>query len=142
MMKKISTTLLSLSILFVIGASLAYAQQPGSGGGGQSGSGGSPAVQPIAINFPNPFGTNTSLFSLLRTVINGIILPIGGVLAVLSFIYSGFLYVVAQGNETKLKTAHKALLYTTIGTAVLLGSWVLANAICQTIGQIGGPVCT
>ncbi|KKW14186.1 MAG: hypothetical protein UY54_C0022G0005 [Parcubacteria group bacterium GW2011_GWA2_50_10b] len=89
------------------------------------------------INIPNPFGHGiNSLFDLLQTVVNNIILPIGGVLAVLAFIYSGFLYVTAQGNETKLKTAHTALLYTAIGTAVLLGSWTLANVIKATINQL------
>lgn len=99
----------------------------------------------VTINLPNPFNCGgvspCTLFILLRTIINDILLPIGGVLAVLSFIYSGFLYVTAQGKETKLQTAHRALLYTSVGTAVLLGSWVLANLICSTIGQLGGPVC-
>ncbi|MEX2013890.1 MAG: hypothetical protein WD896_00865, partial [Parcubacteria group bacterium] len=84
------------------------------------------------VKLVNPFRGGDSLFALLKTVINNILLPIGGVLAVLAFIYSGFLYVTAQGNETKLKTAHQALLYTAIGTAILLGSWVLASVICNT----------
>lgn len=95
----------------------------------------------LKVTIENPLRGSNTLFSLLKNIINEIVLPIGGVLAVLAFIYSGFLYVVAQGNETKLKTAHKALLYTSIGTAVLLGSWVLANLICSTIGQLGGPGC-
>jgi len=93
------------------------------------------------VKLDNPFKGGNSLFELLKSVMNDIVLPIGGVLAVLAFIYSGFLYVTAQGDETQLKTAHKALLYTSIGTAVLLGSWVLANVICETIGQLGGPAC-
>ncbi|MEK7227442.1 MAG: hypothetical protein AAB641_00945 [Patescibacteria group bacterium] len=89
------------------------------------------------IEIKNPFGRGIdSLFDLLKTVVNDIILPIGGVLAVLAFIYSGFLYVTAQGNDTKLKTAHNALLYTAIGTAVLLGSWTLANVISNTIDKL------
>lgn len=93
-------------------------------------------VQAENITLENPLNTGNSLFALLRAIIDKIILPIGGVLAVLSFIYSGFLYVTAQGNEAKLKTAHKALLYTSIGTAVLLGSWVIAKVIENTINQL------
>ena len=77
----------------------------------------------------------------MKVILNDIIMPIGGVLVVLAFIYSGFLYVTAQGDTKKISDAHKALLYTAIGTAVLLGSWVLATAICKTIGQLGGPIC-
>src|SRR3989344_3972360 len=93
-------------------------------------------AQAVKITLPPPFRGGSSLFALLRTIINDILLPIGGVLAVLAFIYSGFLYVTAQGNQTKLATAHKALLYTSVGTAVLLGSWVIAQVIENTINQL------
>lgn len=131
--KKLSVVFLSLAIFFVLSAVFVYAQQGNTNTqGGHSSN---------VVKLDNPFKGSNSLFALLRAVINDIILPIGGVLAVLAFIYSGFLYVTAQGNESKLATAHKALLYTSIGTAVLLGSWVLANVICETIGQLGGPIC-
>ena len=112
-MKKLSATLVSLAVFSVLGTSSAQ-----------------------AVTLDNPFSGGNSLFSLLRAIIDGIVLPIGGVLAVLAFVYSGFLYVTAQGNESKLKTAHKALLYTSVGTAVLLGSWVIAKVIENTINQL------
>ena len=89
----------------------------------------------------NPFKGGDSLIALLRTIINEILLPIGGVLAVLAFIYSGFKYVTAQGDPKKIESAHRALLYTAIGTALLLGAWMFATVICNTIGQLGGPIC-
>ncbi len=89
------------------------------------------------INIPNPFGrSGGSLTELFETIVNSIILPIGGVLAVLAFVYSGFLYVTAQGNPGKIEEANRALLYSAIGTAVLLGSWVIANVIGGTIDQL------
>ncbi|MEX2013429.1 MAG: hypothetical protein WD897_00740 [Parcubacteria group bacterium] len=133
-MKKLSAVLVSLSIFFVTGAVLVYAQEniitnpsPTTVTTNPSGN---------IIKLENPFRGGDSLFALLRMIIDNIILPIGGVLAVLAFIYSGFLYVTAQGNETKLATAHRALLYTAIGTAVLLGSWVIAKVIENTINQL------
>ena len=127
--KKLSAFLLSLSIFFVFGATLIHAACP------DIGSEPCPPVG-VKVTLDNPFSKANSLFELLETVVNDILLPIGGVLAVLAFIYSGFLYVTAQGNETKLKTAHKALLYTSIGTAVLLGSWAIAKVIENTINQL------
>ena len=97
----------------------------------------------IKFGIPNPFkdsGIN-SLFDLVKAIVDKIILPVGGVLAVLSFIYSGFLYVMAQGRPAEITKANTALLYSAIGTAVLLGAWVLANAVCQTIHLLGGPIC-
>ena len=131
--RDLSVVLISLSIFFAAGAALVYAQgNPPSGGGNP--------ITPSTFSLQNPFNCGgvspCTLFALLRAIIDKILLPIGGVLAVLSFIYAGFLYVTAQGNETKLKTAHKALLYTSVGTAVLLGSWVIAKVIENTINQL------
>lgn len=115
MKKTFLAPLLSLSIFFVMGTVSVH---------------GFELVNPIAC------GSDCTLFTLLRMIIDKIILPIGGILAVLSFIYAGFLYVTAQGNESKLATAHKALLYTSVGTAVLLGSWVIAKVIENTINSL------
>lgn len=107
----------------------------GPGGTAPTGPGGS-APTSISIRIDNPFKVGNDLYSLLQAIVNNIILPIGGILAVLAFVYSGFLYVTAAGNETKLAKAHKALLYTAIGTALLLGSWVFANVIRNTVNQL------
>lgn len=136
-MKKTLSLLTSFIILFFMGLSLVFAQGPG--GEAPTPPGGDAPIGNVNVQFrlTNPFrNAPDSLFGLLETVINDILLPIGGVVAVLSFIYSGFLYVTAQGRESQLATAHKALLYTSIGTAVLLGSWVLANVIKATIERL------
>jgi len=127
MKKTFLASLLSLTVFFLIGAIFVYAADD--------------SGVNLKFTLDNPFSGGNSLFVLLKKIINEIILPIGGVLAVLAFIYSGFLFVTAQGKETQLATARKALLYTAIGTAVLLGAWVLANVICATIAQLGGPSC-
>ena len=138
MKNKILTPILSLLIFFAIGILVVHAAEQGGTDNPATGGTNNPS---ISVSLTNPFSGANSLFELLQKIIDQILLPIGGILAVMAFIYSGFLYVTAQGNEAKLKTAHKALLYTSIGTAVLLGSWVLANVICKTIGLLGGPIC-
>lgn len=136
--KQLSTVLALLSIFFIMGTNIVLALHGGGGSTGGTGGGGSTGV---SVDIPNPFSGGDSLFALMKTIIDKVILPIGGVLAVLAFIYSGFLYVMAQGNESKIKEAHQALLWTSIGTAVLLGSWVLASVVCNTIAGLGGPPC-
>src|SRR3989344_9062969 len=79
----------------------------------------------LNIKFENPFNVGDNLYDLAKAIVNNIILPIGGVLCVLAFIYAGFRYVTAQGNSTKITTAHNTLLYAVIGTAVLLGAWTI-----------------
>jgi hypothetical protein len=50
----------------------------------------------------------------------------------------GFLFLTAQGDEAQLTKAKKAFLWACIGTAVLLGAWLLATAINATIQSLGG----
>jgi len=143
MKKAFLSLILSTLIFLAMGSVAVFAEQAGGGSAG-GGSGGNPSA-PVNNSFtiPNPFKDSVggSLNQLIRNIMNDIVLPIGGVLCVLAFIYAGFLYVTAQGNETQITKANTALLYAAIGTAILLGSWVLATAICETIGALGGPSC-
>ena len=99
-----------------------------------------PASSGYNIIIPNPLvgGTN-NLYTFISLVINNVLMPLGGVVVVIYIIYSGFLFVTARGNETKLATAKRAFMYAVIGTAILLGAWAISLAIKATIGQITNP---
>lgn len=82
----------------------------------------------------NPFKYNTfSEFAagVTKTAVK-VLLPF----VVLAFIYSGFLFVKAQGNEAELENAKKAIWYSIIGAFILLGSWGFANIIGATVGAL------
>ena len=81
---------------------------------------------------------NISSFSKFIEEVIQIVLRIGIPIASLAIIYSGFLFITAQGSDDKLTEARKALTWSLIGTAVLLGSWVLAGAIGSTITALKG----
>jgi len=86
----------------------------------------------------NPLKENfTSLTAFINAILEKIVLPIGAVIAVFFIIFSGFLFVTAQGNEEKLAKAKTAFLWTAIGVLILLGSMVISNGIAETICQIG-----
>ncbi|MEK7634938.1 MAG: hypothetical protein AAB446_00690 [Patescibacteria group bacterium] len=92
-------------------------------------------AQLIAI--PNPLQNTTGTIpDLIIAIIDNIVLPIGGVVAVLMVMYAGFLFVTARGNEKKITDAKQAILYACIGAAILLGSKVIATAIQATIEQL------
>lgn len=55
---------------------------------------------------------------------------------VLAFIYSGFLFVSAQGNTDKLEKAKTAITYSMIGAFILLGAWGFAQIIGQTVSTL------
>ncbi|MFA5764054.1 MAG: hypothetical protein WC915_04540 [archaeon] len=62
---------------------------------------------------------------------------IGGVIAIFAFIYSGFLFVKAQGNPEGLKTAKTVFKNTVIGVAILLGAQLIASIVVGTIKSVG-----
>ncbi|CAN5137909.1 hypothetical protein BH11PAT3_BH11PAT3_3480 [soil metagenome] len=113
----------------------AYAQTPKAGA-----TPGGPKVetesQRISGEIVNPFKLGGNLIDFFMAILNNIILPIGGIIAVLAFIWAGFLYVTAQGNPTQISKAHSALLHSAIGTALLVGSGAVALIIQNTINQL------
>jgi hypothetical protein len=116
--------MLVLPILF------ASAVGPTTGGGGPTTGGGTN----ITSSIENP--TNVDTISEFIKAIVDAVLVVGIPIVVLAIIYTGFLFVKAQGNSEELTKAKKALLYTLIGAALLLGAFVIANAIQATVDDI------
>lgn len=93
--------------------------------------------------FPNPFGNtgNTnSLSGFVQFALEKIVLPIGAVVVVFFVIYSGYLFVTANGSEDKLEKAKHTFLGVVIGAAILLGSWTIASAIKGTLCEIAPSI--
>jgi len=85
--------------------------------------------------FPNPLRSCT-FTGLVTDFANNVVLPLGSVIAVIFIIYSGFLFVTAGDSEDKIKKAKDTFKWAIVGTAVLLGAWVIANGIRVTVDQI------
>lgn len=101
-------------------------QVPGSGTGGVS----------INNKLINPIGPNLdTLEDFIVKIIEIALYVIVPILA-LMIIYTGFLFVAAQGNPEKLKKAKSALAFTLIGAALILGAFVITSAIKSTVEEI------
>lgn len=134
-------TLFFVKLYNILQPAIAFAEE-GSGPSpspNPSGSGGT--VQNIPIEFTNPLGGNgsvagiNSLTELIAAILQ-IVITVGIPLIVLAIIYTGFLFVSAMGDKTKIKEARDAFTYVIIGAIILLASWVIAEAIDGTIQQI------
>ncbi len=128
-MKKILTHLFVFVLLFSLGVTLVSAQQ----------SGRNSLVDSDVIK--NPFncggaGGDCNLFIFINTIVDRVLLPIGGILVVLAFIWSGFMYVMAQGKPGDIEKATRSLLYSAIGAAILLGAKVLTTVISNTVNSL------
>lgn len=87
--------------------------------------------------FKSPTGTMSfqSFIAAAMTAMVKIAVPIITVFIV----YSGFLFVTAQGNQAKLETAKRNFLYSILGALLILGAWVLAQIIGSTVTELLGP---
>jgi hypothetical protein len=56
----------------------------------------------------------------------------------LFMVYSGALFIFAQGNQEKLAKAKTNFLFVVIGSVLILGAWVFASLIGSTIKQLTG----
>jgi hypothetical protein len=122
----------SISIVMVSVFVFPFLVQAQSGGNPPAG-GGNPATGPIVI--ANPFKANT-IQDLIKSIVDDILMPIGGVVAVVMIMYAGFLFVTAGGEPGQITKAKDALLWGVIGAAILLGAWVISTAISTTIDQL------
>lgn len=58
------------------------------------------------------------------------------------FIWVGFLFVQAQGNDSALKAAKQTLTNVIIGTVLVMGAWVFADILSRTINSVAGKGST
>lgn len=129
---------LRFSMVIIVGifmfSSYVFATGPTTDTGGTGPTTDTGSVQ-INTSIENPLGSVDDIPSFIKAVITAV-LYIGVPIVALAIIYTGFLFVSAQGNSEKLTKAKKALLYTLIGAVLLLGAFVIANAIQSTVHEI------
>jgi len=87
------------------------------------------------INNPLGDGNLETIPDFIEKIID-IVLVVGIPIVTLAIIYSGFLFVKASGDPEGLKKAKSALFTSLIGAVLLLGAFVLANAIKGTVDEI------
>jgi hypothetical protein len=104
-------------------------------GGGSEQNTNSSAGKLIPLENPLP-GVND--IPTLVDKLLGIVLKIGVPIIALAIIYTGYLFIAAQGNPEKLKQAKDTFVYVLIGAAILLGAYAIAKAVFSTVESIRG----
>lgn len=84
------------------------------------------------LSLKNPLGSNTDPRDIIGNVIKAI-LGIVGSLALLSFIYGGFLWVTSAGNEEKIKKGKDIILWSSLGLAIIFLSYAMVNFVIKAI---------
>lgn len=100
----------------------------------------------MAFQLSNPINQE-SLYCFLSDVLSAFVLIVFPIV-VLALVYSGYLFVAAQGNPQKLNEARGWLIGVVIGALIILGAQVLAVAVESTIDNmyvdsgLGGSLVT
>ncbi len=98
-------------------------------------------AQPGVCNEPNcvsnPLQAKT--FADFIKGIANIVAMIGGVVAVIFIIWAGFLFVTARGDVKQIEQAKSTFMWTVIGTAILLGAYIIASALVNLVQGLGAP---
>lgn len=133
--KKILSRLISVIIILVVLVPLLIQAQNTTDTTVTSGASNSSGGTSLKITLKNPFKSN-SIEGLLKVIVDEILMPIGGVIAVLMIMYAGYLFVTARGNSAQIDKARDALVWAVVGAAILLGAWVISTAIGSTIREL------
>ncbi len=94
------------------------------------------AESSVSYTVDNPLGPSIDTLPELVALVLSAVVQIGVPVVALGIIYSGFLFVKAQGNPAELKTAKEAFYWTIIGAMIVLGAFVILGIIEGTVEQL------
>ena len=82
----------------------------------------------------NPLRWN-SLNEALAGIMS-IAVKIGGIVAVFFFVWTGWKFIAAQGKKEDISKAKDQLMWTVVGTLLLLGADIVATLITNSINTV------
>jgi len=84
----------------------------------------------------NQAGLTTNAESNLPALVGGVInviLGLLGIVFVILIIYSGILYMISQGDKTKVETANKNIRNAVIGLIITVGAYAISNYVISAL---------
>lgn len=95
---------------------------------------------PLSVAFATSHGLKnpikySGIEAFLLDIVH-VVVQYGVILVVFFLVYVGFKFVTAQGNPEKISEAKKMFVWVVVGAFVLLGVFVIREAICGTLNQL------
>jgi hypothetical protein len=94
---------------------------------------------PGALNIPGGHLTNPLNANHIPDVIGNVILKFLTILAgiaLLMFVYGGFLWLTAAGNDKNIQAGRDTLTWATIGLFIIFLAYILVGFVLQAIGVV------
>jgi hypothetical protein len=95
-----------------------------------------PATGGNTVDLPNPLPGVTSVPLLIGNIVKTA-LGIVGSLALVMFIYGGFVWMLAAGNEQAVEKGKNVLVWAAVGLVVIFASYSLVNFVINAITKGG-----
>lgn len=84
-----------------------------------------------AVTLTNPLGENFNDPRLIIARVIQAVLSISGSIALLMFVYGGFLWLSSGGNSAQIDKGKKVLVWATLGVVLIASAFVIVTAIFQ-----------
>ncbi len=82
----------------------------------------------------------TELLQVIQNIVNLMMTMIIPMIAAIMFVYAGFLFVTAGGNESKIKSAKGVIKSTIIGLFIAYGAGLFIKIIIGALGITASPI--
>ncbi len=79
------------------------------------------------------FGAVDSIQSLMKAIVNGVVWVVFTAIVVVCFVYSGIMFLTAQGDSSKLATARASFLWGIVGVVVGIIAYSAIDLISDII---------
>lgn len=80
----------------------------------------------------NPLGEGTTIPVLIGRVIKAVI-GLSGVIALLVFVYGGFLWLISAGDANKVKKGKDAFTYALLGLVIIFTAYTAVNFVIKAL---------
>ena len=134
-MSKVKTFFILAVVFFCLSFSaVVNAIEPAAPGSGGSTAGGCDAAKGTC-ELPNPLAASgaTSPEALIGVIVKGVLGVVGAV-ALLMFIWGGFLWLTAAGSPERVKKGQQTIIWATLGLGVIFTSYALVRFVLQSVG--------
>lgn len=90
------------------------------------------STQVFALELYNPLGGDVSIPKLIGRLIN-IITGIVGAIALLMFIYGGFLWLTSAGDSKRIESGKNTLVWATLGLVLIFSARAILSLFFKTL---------
>ena len=87
---------------------------------------------PVFAQLINPLGSQTTIGTLIGRIIKAL-LGLSGALALLIFVYGGFMWLISAGDPKKVQKGKDSFVWATIGLVVIFTAYTAVDFVIKAL---------